>query len=71
MRIRAFGRELEITRTDDSWAIFDVGNEGKKRPARDIVVPPGISEEELLVFLEDLLHEHASERYPDVIVIEK
>ena len=69
MKLRAFGRNLEVLRSDDAWAVFDVGSEGKKRPATDIVLPPEISSEEVMTLIGDLLHEYASDRYPEVVVL--
>ena len=66
MRLNAFGRELEVSRVGGRWKVFDLGNEGKKRLARDIVIPESIGESELVGYLSDLLHEHASGRHPEV-----
>ncbi len=65
MRFSVYGRDLEIRRTGDGWRAFDIGTEGKIRPAWDVGIPAEISREELLTYLADLLHETASERCPD------
>ena len=70
MKIDAFGRELEISRHDGEWKVFDLGSEGKKRSARDIVVPSTVNESELMVYLADLLHEHATIRHSEVKVLD-
>ena len=58
-RFDAFGRELIVERRDDAWVVFDRGSEGKRRRARDVVIPADIQATELAQFLDDLLHEHA------------
>ena len=69
MKVNAFGRDLEISRQNEEWLTFDLGSEGKKRLARDIVIPVEIQENQLLDYLADLLHERATSRYPNVKII--
>lgn len=70
MRVSVYGRDLHIQRIDNRWRVTDIGNEGKMRAARDIRIPDGLAMSDLTLYLADLLHEHASERYPDVVIIE-
>ncbi len=58
--INAYGRLLRVQREQESWRVYDLSGDGKRRPASDIVIPPGLTEEELLVYLDDLLHEYAT-----------
>ncbi|MDJ0611058.1 MAG: hypothetical protein QNJ67_18935 [Kiloniellales bacterium] len=59
MRFGIYGRyELEVVREGGAWAVYRV--EGKRRrPERDLVVPPEITEAEVQTYLDDLLHELA------------
>ncbi len=50
----------------NAWSVFYVGPDGKKRPAKDIIVPFAVAESELVEYLADLCHEWASARFPDV-----
>ena len=61
-----FGRVMQAQRTDGRWQLFLVGAEGKKRPVPDVSVPPHLSADELLTFLDDLYHEFASPSHPSV-----
>ncbi|OQW30107.1 MAG: hypothetical protein A4E19_11170 [Nitrospira sp. SG-bin1] len=61
-----FGRMMQAKRIDGRWQLFLVGAEGKKRPVPDVSVPPHLSAEELLTFLDDLYHEFASPSHPSV-----
>lgn len=61
-----FGRMMQAQRVDGRWQLFLVGAEGKKRPVPDVSVPPHLSANELLTFLEDLYHEFASTSHPSV-----
>ena len=70
MKVEAFGRELQISKQGGEWMVFDLGSEGKKRSARDIVIPGSLPESEVLEYLADLLHEHATSRHPEVRILE-
>ncbi len=70
MRVDAYGRDLEIRREAGSWQVFHIGNEGKKRPAREITIPPSVRPDQVVDYLADLLHEYASARHPEVCVRE-
>ncbi len=62
LKFDVFGRDVLIERNDSGWQVFYLGNEGKRRPARDIVVPPNIEESKLTQYLDDLCHEWATDR---------
>ena len=70
LRVNAFGRFLEIEWTNHQWVAFDKGNEGKRRKARDIVIPASLSSTELIAYLDDLLHERATKSHPEVIELD-
>ncbi|WP_175966454.1 DUF7661 family protein [Burkholderia sp. BCC0322] len=65
-RFNAFGRLLAVVRTNGRWAVFDLGTEGKRRPA-NLHVPPTLAADELAQYLGDLLHENATPRYSEVV----
>lgn len=58
MRFNVFGRIVGISRRNGSWIAFDLGSEGKRRPA-DFIVPDFVAEDEISQYLEDLFHESA------------
>ena len=62
LRFDVFGKDVLIVQKDDGWETFYLGNEGKRRVARDITVPPSISESEMIQYLDDLCHEWATAR---------
>lgn len=71
MRVSAYGRELIILREKDSWRVFESSGEGKRRPAQDIRIPEATEPGEIVQYLGDLLHEHATERHPEVYELEE
>ena len=66
MEFDVFGRRIIIERQGAAWAAFEPGDDGKRREALDIVIPPDVTESELLRYLADLCHEGASPSRPDV-----
>ena len=70
MKVNAYGRERQISRRGESWIVLDCGSEGKKRLAGDIVIPGVLPESRVVKYLEDLLHEHATQVHPEVRLIE-
>lgn len=69
MIISLYGRQIEIHRGKRGWDVFYCGDEGKKRPAKDIVVPATTRESELIAYLSDIYHEYATQRHPEVKII--
>ena len=66
LKFDVFGRDVLIRREDNEWRVFYLGNEGKRRPATDIIVPPDIEQSKLTQYLDDLLHEWATDRNDSV-----
>ena len=61
-----FGRRVTVIRSDDQWIAHYGGTEGKRRQARDIVIPSELRAEEIEQYLADLCHEWATAQAPDV-----
>ena len=62
LKFNVFGRDVLIEHNGNGWQVFYLGTEGKRRPARDIVIPPNIEESKLTQYLDDLCHEWATDR---------
>jgi len=69
MKFNAYGKRIEVVRLSGRWAVFYLGNEGKKRPAQDIFVPADLEESEVKNYLEDILHEWAAPGNHEITVI--
>ena len=70
LKVRAYGRDLEIVRVKGRWKAYERGNEGKNRLARDVVIPSSLQQEDMVGYLSDLLHEYASPKHQRVIRVE-
>jgi hypothetical protein len=69
MKLDLYGvKVLEAIKRDGRWLLFYPGNDGKKRRATDITIPGHIKEEDVVSYLEDLLHEWASHSHPCIVV---
>ena len=66
LRFDVFGRRVLVVRSNNRWQAYYLGDEGKRRPAADIIIPANTAEEELTRYLADLCHEWATGRHPDV-----
>jgi len=66
-KFNVYGRVMAAEKSSQGWTLFDIGGEGKRRLANDIVVPDFVSENELAQYLGDMLHESASPKHPDVL----
>lgn len=65
-----FGRRMGVKKVGEQWLLYRVDpNEGKYSRIYDVVIPAWLEEEELPGWLGDIYHEAASEKYPDVRVI--
>lgn len=62
LKFDVFGRDVLIVEKECGWEVFYLGNEGKRRVAKDISVPSGITESEMIQYLDDLCHEWATDR---------
>ena len=47
LELNDFVRVVLVTRSGSGWVVFHPGSDGKRRPARGIVLPPDILEFEI------------------------
>jgi len=71
MLLNVFGKKIEVVRNGDLWQVFYIGNEGKKRVARDIVIPRSLPESEIVEYVADICHEWARPGNLNVELIDK
>jgi hypothetical protein len=70
MKFDVFGTVVEVVRHDGKWKVFYLGNEGKKRPAEDIVIPSTIEQNRVQQYLADIRHEYASGGQSEAVQID-
>ena len=67
MTFNVFGRDVAVERKADGWLAYYLSSEGKRRRAREIVIPSDLAESEIEQYLGDLCHEWASPKAPRVV----
>lgn len=70
MKLIVYGKMIEITRENEQWHAYYCGNEGKKRLAKDIIIPRHLGKDELVEYIADICHEWATDRNNKIIKIE-
>ena len=66
IRLDVFGREVLVLHSDNGWLVYYLGPEGKRRPAKDIIIPSYVTESDVEQYIADLCHEWASPSNPEV-----
>ncbi len=70
MKYNVYGRKIEILQNDGKWVVFFLGSDGKKRPTQEIFIPSNIVENDLIIYLDDLLHEWATPGNDEIVRID-
>lgn len=65
LRFDVYGRRIAIGRRGENWIAWELGTDGKRRPA-DFQIPHFIDEVELVQYLADLFHESATHNHGGV-----
>jgi len=66
IKLDVFGKQVLAIHTNDGWEMFHLSEGGKRRPATEIFVPNFVKETEIENYIEDICHEWATERHPNV-----
>jgi hypothetical protein len=66
IKLNVFGKRVSAQKTEQGWEVFFLGDDGRKRPAYDLVIPSFISEDEIESYLSDICHEWATDKNKDV-----
>jgi hypothetical protein len=65
VRFEVFGRRIDVERKNDSWVAYVPGSESKRRRA-NIPISPDLDARGIAQYFDDLFHESASTKYPEV-----
>lgn len=61
-----YGTQVLVLRERGHWSACYIGADGKRRSAKDIVIPVSVAEADLAQYLADLCHEGVTERHPNL-----
>ena len=66
IKLDVFGTLVLAIHTDDGWEVYYLSEGGKRRLATEIFVPSFVKETEIENYIEDICHEWATEKHPNV-----
>ena len=66
MKLDVFGTRVQVVAGPSGWSVYYLGEDGKRRAAKDIVVPSTLRRHEVEQYIADICHEWATPEYPDV-----
>ncbi len=70
IKLKAYGKRIDIEFIDGEWIAFYIGGDGKRLRASNLAIPPDLDRDEVATYIADLLHESATERNPDVSILD-
>lgn len=65
-KFNVYGRRMLIEESAQGWEAYYLGDEGKRRPATDVIIPESLCAADIAQYLADLCHEWATEQHPEV-----
>jgi hypothetical protein len=66
IKLDVFGTLVLAIHSKDGWEMFYLSEDGKRRLATEIFVPNFVKETEIENYIEDICHEWATEKHPNV-----
>ncbi|MCL1043399.1 hypothetical protein L2712_17345 [Shewanella marisflavi] len=66
IRVNVFGRSMSVRRVGEEWQLFSESQTGMRSRVYDVVIPPELTEDQLLGYQDDIYHEQASAQHPKV-----
>lgn len=66
IKLNVYGKMVSAQKTEQGWKVFFLGDDGRRRPATDLIIPSYITEEEIEGYLSDMCHEWATNKNSDV-----
>lgn len=70
IKLNAYGKRIDVEFIDGKWIAFYRGGDGKRMRAANLAIPPDLERDEVVTYIADLLHESATERNPDVTILD-
>lgn len=65
-KFNVFGTLMSVHRQQGEWLLFIESGTGMRRRVYDVIIPSELSSEQLLGYLDDIFHEHSSDKHPSV-----
>lgn len=71
MILDVYGREVEVSSQGGKWRVFYLGADGKRRTAKDIVIPDNFPSSDVVEYIAGLCHEWARPSRNQVLILSK
>ncbi len=65
LKFDVFGKSMLVQRKEGAWLLFI----DSRSRVFDVVIPTELTEQDLAGYLDDIFHEHSSEKHPHVIAL--
>lgn len=69
IKFDVFGKRMSVLRQDEQWLLFADSGMGMRTRVYNVVIPPNMKQDELVIYLDEIFHEHSSENHPHVRLI--
>lgn len=69
IKFNVFGKPMSVHRIEQQWQLFTDSDTGMSARVYDVVIPPDLTPSELAGYLDDIYHEYANEKYPEVVIL--
>ncbi|WP_438944494.1 DUF7661 family protein [Shewanella nanhaiensis] len=69
LKFDVFGKAMLVQRKEGAWLLFIDSGLGLRSRVFDVVIPAELTEKDLAGYLDDIFHEHSSEKHPHVIAL--
>ncbi|WDE06331.1 hypothetical protein SG34_005250 [Thalassomonas viridans] len=67
IRFNVFGRQMSVHQKDQQWLLFNESDTGMSSRVYDVVIPADLTRDDLAGYLDDIYHEYATDKYPEVV----
>ncbi|WDD99990.1 DUF7661 family protein [Thalassomonas actiniarum] len=67
IKFNVFGKQMSVHRIEQHWQLFNDSDTGMSARVYDVVIPSELTPDELAGYLDDIFHEYANEKFPEVV----
>ena len=68
-QFNVFGKKMLVKRENQQWLLFNDADIGMPTRVYDVVIPEDMTVTQLAVYLDDIFHDYACDRHPNVFRI--
>lgn len=65
-----FGKKMAVLRENQQWLLYLLSPTSIKARIYDVIIPDDLPAHSIAKYLEDIYHEYATERHPNVVQLD-